>query len=147
VPTPSTDASGLLACDLLGGGLIVDRSQGCDDLLPGTFCGLYRNGSLMGTCQEGDATPLGLGEPCDPEATLLPCGAGLLCQGLDPFGPADATDHACMQLCDAADSAFPCDATDMICTSLSVAYFTADATTDASPTRLGLCAPPPTLPW
>ncbi len=143
VPTPSTDASGLLSCDLLGGGLIADRDQVCDDLLPGTLCGYWRNGSLMGTCQEADATGLGLGAACDESADRPACAESLLCSGMDPFGTADATDHRCLQLCDAADPAWVCDATGLVCTSLSVAHFTTDVTTDGSPTRLGLCAPPP----
>ncbi len=147
VPTPTTDASGLLSCDLLDGQLIADRSRGCDDELPGTQCGYWRSGSLMGTCQPFDATPLGLGDACDTGTDLPGCTEGMLCSGLDPFGPGDATDTQCLQLCDAADPSWVCDATGLVCTSLSVAYFTVDATTDASPTRLGLCAPAPTVTW
>jgi len=143
VPTPSTDASGLLSCDLLEGGLIADRDQVCDDLLPGTRCGFWRDGSLMGTCQPFDATELGLGANCDSLSDLPPCAEGLLCTGLDPFGPGDATELHCTQLCDAADPTWVCDATGLVCTSWSEAYFTVDVTTDGSPTRLGLCAPPP----
>lgn len=142
VPTPTTDASGLLACDLLEGGLIADRAVGCDDLLPGTSCGYWRNGSLMGTCRELDATPLGLGATCDAGAALPPCAEGLLCANIDPFGTGDATDTACLEICDAA-ATWTCDATGLACTSLSVAYFTEDATSDDSPSRFGLCAPPP----
>jgi cysteine-rich repeat protein len=146
VPTPSTDASGLGSCDLLGGGLIADRTQVCDNLLPGTLCGFWRDGSLMGTCQEFDATgmSLTLGDPCDAATHQPACGESLLCSGMDPFGPADATDFHCLQVCDAADPSWVCDATDLVCTSLSVAHYTTDVTTDGSPTRLGLCAPPPT---
>jgi hypothetical protein len=63
----------------------------------------------------------------------------------DPFGPADATELACVEICDAADPGWDCidpagTGGDFECTSLS------HGTEDASPTRLGLCAPPPAEP-
>ena len=50
----------MLSCDLLDGHLVADASAVCDDLLPGSTCGFWRTGSLMGVCEERDATPLGL---------------------------------------------------------------------------------------
>ncbi len=141
VHTPATDPDGLLACDLLTGALIADRAQRCAERLPDTRCGLYRTGSLMGTCQSADASPLPLGAPCSADATALPCGEAALCVRADYFGTADATELACLAVCDAADPGWDCvdagGAVGLQCTSLS------HGTEDASPTRLGLCAPPP----
>ena len=135
VPTPSTDASGLLSCDQQNGELIASRALTCNDLLPGTYCGTYRNGSLMGICKPLDATPLGHGDPCTSQAET-PCEQGTLCYNSDPFGDGTNTQSACLEICDAAANP-TCTTAGLICTSLSY------ATQDASPTRFGLCAPPP----
>jgi hypothetical protein len=141
IPDPTSDASGLWSCDLLTGQLIRDRLTDCDDVLPGAACGLHRTGSLMGTCQTLGASPRDLGEPCDVhDATGLICRGGLGCFRDDPFG--NPGDPVCTQLCDAEDPSFTCDGTGFVCTSYS---HTGDASPpDASPSRLGLCAPPPT---
>ena len=140
VPMPATDPDGLLACDLLNGELIHHRSQRCDELLPGTRCGLFLTGSLMGTCQPADASPLGLGATCATDATALPCPAGALCMPADPFGSEDATEHACLEVCDGLAENWTCTTAGMECTSLS------HGMDDDAPTRLGLCAPSPSAP-
>ena len=139
IPVPATDPDGLLSCDLLNGELIHDRTMRCPDLWPDSRCGLYRSGSLMGTCQTAEATALELGAACSAEATALTCGDGAACALADPFGTGDATDRACLEICDASTD-WTCQSPGLACTSLSY------GTEDASPTRLGYCAPPPPQP-
>lgn len=137
VPTPGSDPEGLQACDAITGELVPTRALRCEDVAPDTRCAPYRNGSLYGTCQPAEPAPLALGAPCDPAAELLPCGAGATCGLADPFGTGDATDTACLELCDGAVAGWACATAGFACTSLS------NGVEDGSPTRFGLCAPPP----
>lgn len=78
IPTPSTDADGLLACDLLTGELIHDRGLRCPDMMPDSRCGLYRTGSLMGICRAADPrlrpwAPPAPGTPRSSPATTACC--------------------------------------------------------------------------
>jgi hypothetical protein len=153
------DDSNLVTCSLVTNQVLDDPNTTCAShsgftdgrcLLVDFGSAGMGYGSLVGLCGDGDAATKAVWEACDPAHDVCPPGS--YCLPEDAFSdPADGTER-CVPTCDTehpdglqqpcADvGATPSADGTPVCTSWSV-DFAPTGSTDADPTRLGLCVRP-----
>ncbi len=168
LPIDMDPQKGIVSCDLMNGELTSDRTKTCADYDPDPNNGLpmacvpiafdragnEMSASVMGVCTEMSAAPnKAVYDACDPsQGSEDVCPAGTICQPDDLFAnPTSPTEQAhCLPLCDTegtacADAHAELPST-FTCTSFSTLFAPGTnpgTTADGSPSRLGVCACPP----